>query len=53
MLKKHMKEQTDKLDKAYKEEKDTLDYIGLKEMRFEFNQADKQINGKEGSIQTF
>ena len=38
-----MQEQTDKHDKAWKEEKDSLDYIGLKEMRLEFDQADKQM----------
>ena len=43
MLKKHMQDHTDKLEKAWKDEKENLDYTGLKEIRFEFDQADRQV----------
>ena len=43
MLKNHMEEQTKKLEKAWEEERDSLDYTALKELRFEFDQADKQV----------
>ena len=42
-LKKHMDDHLKKLNKVWDEEKESLDYIGLKEIRFEFDQADKQI----------
>ena len=38
-----MKEQIVKLDTTWNEEKDILDYIGLKEVKFEFNQDDKKL----------
>ena len=43
MLKKHMKDHTEKLEKAWKDEQGSLDYTGLKEIRFEFDQADRQV----------
>ena len=38
-----MKEQSDKLDKIWKEERDTIDNIGLKEIKFEFDQIDTSL----------
>ena len=38
-----MIEQTLKLEAAWEEEKDTLDYIGLKEIKWEFDQIDKKL----------
>ena len=40
---KQMIEQTMKLETTWKEEKDTLDYIGLKEIKWEFNQVDNKL----------
>ena len=38
-----MKEQYDILQKAWNEEKETLDYQALKDLRFEFDQIDKKL----------
>ena len=41
-----MNEQTDKLEKTWDEERETLDYIGLKEIKAEFDQVDKKFPGE-------
>ena len=38
-----MKDQIEKLDKLWEKERASLDYTALKEVRFEFDQADKQV----------
>ena len=43
ILKKHMQDQTKKLETIWKEEQDSLDYAALKDLRFEFDEADEQI----------
>ena len=43
LTEKEMIEQSIKLETAWTEEKDTLDYIGLKEIKWEFNQVDKKL----------
>ena len=42
-LKNFMTDQTTKLKQLWKEERSQLDYTALKEIRFEFDQADKQV----------
>ena len=42
-LKKHMQDQTNKLEELWKKDKHNLDYTALKEIRFEFDQVDEQI----------
>ena len=44
-IKTHMKDQIEKLDKLWEKERASLDYTALKEVRFEFDQADKQMQG--------
>ena len=42
-IKRKMLEQIIKLETTWDEEKDTLDYLGLKEVKFEFDQVDKKL----------
>ena len=50
ILKKHVQDQTKKLETIWKEEQDSLDYAALKDLRFEFDQADKQIRNILGDF---
>ena len=42
-IKRKMIEQIIKLETTWEEEKDTLDHIGLKEVKYEFDQVDKKL----------